>query len=114
MENENQNKTSLGMQQNIEALLCYLGVWVTGIIFLIIEKENKFVKFHAIQSLITFLALVIIQYIIGWIPFIGGLISTLIWPLQLVLWVLLMYKAYKGEMFKLPVVGEVAEQQANK
>ncbi len=108
------NNTSLGLEENIEGLLCYLLGWITGIIFLILEKENRFVRFHAMQSLITFLLLSVVSVLIKTIPFIGFLLSPLLWLLGLVLWVLLMYKAFQGEKIKLPVLGEIAEQQINK
>jgi len=102
-------KTSVGLEENIAGLLCYVLGWLTGIVFLVMEKENKFVLFHAIQSLATFLPLSIIALMIGLIPFIGWVISSLIWILTLILWLILMFKAYKGEMYKLPVVGDFAE-----
>ena len=102
-------KTSMGLEENIAGLLCYVLGWLTGIVFLVLEKENKFVRFHAIQSLATFLPLSIIAWVIGLIPFIGWVISSLIWILTLILWLILMFKAYKGEMYKLPVVGDFAE-----
>ncbi len=99
----------MGLEENIAGLLCYVLGWLTGIVFLVLEKENKFVRFHAIQSLATFLPLSIIAWVIGLIPFIGWVISSLIWILTLILWLILMFKAYKGEMYKLPVVGDFAE-----
>ncbi len=115
MENKKENeKTALGIDENIEGLLCYVLGFVTGIIFLVLEKENKFIRFHAMQSLATFLSIFIIVTIIGWIPIIGWLISILITPFSLILWILLMYKAYKGEKFKLPIVGDFAEKQISK
>lgn len=114
MENQTQKKTPLGLDQNIEGLLCYLGMWVTGIIFYIIDKENKFVRFHAIQSIITFLGFWILKFVVGYIPFIGGLINFILNVGLFLVWVLLMYKAYKGETYKLPVIGDIAEQQVNK
>ena len=105
------NKTALGLDENIAGLLCYVLGWITGIVFLVLEKENKFVRFHAMQSLATFLPLFIISMVIGIIPIIGPIISTLITLLGLILWILLMYKAFKGERFKLPVVGDFAEKQ---
>ncbi|KAF5420001.1 MAG: putative membrane protein [Candidatus Methanocomedens sp.] len=102
-------KTSVGLEENIAGLLCYVLGWLTGIVFLVLEKENKFVRIDAIQSLATFLPLSIIAWVIGLIPFIGGVISSLIWILTLILWLILMFKAYKGEMYKLPVVGDFAE-----
>ncbi|MCX7843464.1 MAG: DUF4870 domain-containing protein [Clostridia bacterium] len=110
----NSKKTSLGLDENLEALLCYVLGWISGLVFFLLEKDSKFVKFHALQSVITFLALFILGWIAGIIPFIGWLIAMILWPLQLVLWIVLMIKAYKGEMFKLPVVGDLAEQQINK
>ncbi len=107
-------KTSLGLDENIEGLLCYVLGWITGIVFLVLEKENKFVKFHAMQSLVTFLVLFVVSLVIGMIPFVGVIISPLIGLLGLILWILLMYTAFKGERFKLPIVGNFAEKQINK
>ncbi len=108
-------KTSMGLEENIAGLLCYVLGWLTGIVFLVLEKENKFVRFHAMQSIATFLPLMVIAWIIGWIfmwiPFIGWAISTLIWILVLILWLILMFKAYQGEKYKLPIVGDFAEAQ---
>ena len=107
-------KTSLGLDENIEGCLCYVLGWITGIVFLVLEKENKFVKFHAMQSLVTFLVLFVISLVIGMIPFVGVIISPLIGLLGLILWILLMYTAFKGERFKLPIVGDFAEKQISK
>lgn len=104
-------KTSTGLEENIAGFLCYILGWITGIIFLVVEKENKFVRFHAIQSVATFLPLTVITWILRLIPFIGGVISTLISILMLILWLILMFKAYKGEKYKLPIVGDFAEKQ---
>lgn len=114
METGKPTKTSLGLSENIEGLLCYVLAWVSGIIFLLIEKENKFVKFHAIQSIVTFLSLTIVSFVLGYIPILGSFLSLVISLLQLALWIFLMYKAYTGEKFKLPFAGDIAEQQLNK
>jgi len=111
MVNDKTNKTALGIGENIEGLLSYALGFITGIVFLALEKENKFVRFHAMQSVVTFLALFVASIVIGIIPFIGWIISLLITPLALILWLLLMCKAYKGKRFKLPVVGNFAEKQ---
>ena len=102
-------KTSMGLEENIAGLLCYVLGWLTGIVFWVLEKENKFVRFHAMQSIATFLPLMVIVWVIGLIPFIGWAISPLIGLLALILWLILMFKAYQGEMYKLPVVGDFAE-----
>lgn len=103
------SKTALGVDENVEAALCYVLTWITGIVFLILEKENKFVRFHAMQSVATFLPLQVTMLV----PVIN-LLSIFIIPLYLILWILLMFKAYKGEKFKLPIVGDFAEKQVNR
>jgi len=114
MADEKGNKTVLGIAENIEALLCYSLGWVTGLIFLLLEKDNKLVRFHALQSLVTFLGLAVIATVILIIPILGFLINLLLWPLSVVLWIVLMIKAYQGEFFKLPVVGDFVEKQLSK
>ena len=103
-------KTSLDLNENVEGLLCYLVGWITGIIFLVLEKENKFVRFHALQSILTFLPLSILAWLLGWIPFVGWVLGILVWILTVVLWLTLMLKAYGGEKYKLPIVGDIAEK----
>jgi uncharacterized membrane protein len=103
-------KSSTGLEENIAALLSYVVGWVTGLIFFLIEKDNKFVKFHAMQSIITFGGLMVISWILTMIPVIGWVIGTILGILAFVLWIVLMVKAYKGEKFKLPVIGDLAEK----
>lgn len=102
----------LGLNQNIAGALSYfLGV-ITGILFFLLSKENKYVKFHASQSIIIFITLYIVGTVSRWIPLVGGLLSIIVSIASLLLWLLLMYKAYSGEMYKLPVVGDLAESLA--
>jgi len=109
-------KATFDLEENIASVLCYVLVWVTGIIFYLVEKKNKTVRFHALQSIIVFLPLTIIvgilQGILLFIPFIGWAISGLIGLLMFILWLILMLKAYQGEKFKLPIVGDIAEKHA--
>ena len=105
-------KSSTGMEENVAGLLCYLVGWVSGLVFFLIEKDSKFVKFHAMQSIVTFVALTVIMWIANVIPLIGWLIAGLVGLLALVLWIVLMVKAYRGEKFKLPVIGDLAEKWA--
>jgi len=105
-------KTSTGIQPNVAALLSYVLGVITGIIFFIIEKENKFVRFHALQSIITFGGLFVIQMVFAFIPVVGAIIVPIISIASLILWVILMVKSYQGEKFKLPIVGDIAEKQA--
>ena len=105
-------KTSTGIQANVSALLCYtLGV-VSGIVFLVIEKENKFVRFHAWQSTLIFGGLFVLQVVLPMVPVLGWILLPFAALAGVILWILLMIKAYKGEKFKLPVVGDIAEQKA--
>lgn len=103
--------TVMGIDENVEALLVYVLGWVTGLIFLLLEKENQFVRFHAVQSLATFLSLTVLTFVLSFIPLIGPLFNLLIGPCSLILWVVLMVQAFQGNRFKLPVVGTFAEEQ---
>ena len=118
VENTNNNtasvsKSSTGMNENLAALLSYVLGFITGIIFFVIEKESKFVKFHAMQSILVSAALMVLSFVLGFIPFIGWLALILLGPVSFVLWIILMVKAYKYVWFKLPVVGDIAEKQAD-
>jgi uncharacterized membrane protein len=103
-------KSSTGLDENVAGLLCYIAGWVSGLVFFLIEKDSKFVKFHAMQSIVTYVAFMLILWIVSVIPFIGGAIAGLVGLLALVLWIVLMIKAYQGEKFKLPVIGDLAEK----
>jgi len=117
-------KTSLGMEANVAATVSYALGPVTGLIMLLSEKENKFVRFHAFQSIVVFGALIVLQMAIGMTISVFSMLNAgFIIPLfvlaanlvalgGLVLWILLMFKAYQGEMFKLPVAGDIAEKNA--
>jgi len=109
-----QEASSTGLDPNLAGLLCYLAGLITAIIFLIIEKENRTVRFHAYQSLAVFGALFVLSLIAGFIPVVGTLVSILLAPVGLILWILLMVKAYQGERYKLPVTGDWAEEQSGK
>jgi uncharacterized membrane protein len=110
-------KTSTGLEANVAGLLCYVLGWVSGLVFVLIEKENKFVRFHAVQAIVVFGAVTIVQIVLGvlaQIPFIGLLfwiLYAIVWLLALVLWIVLMVKAYQGTMFKLPWAGNFAEER---
>ncbi|WP_048150382.1 DUF4870 domain-containing protein [Palaeococcus ferrophilus] len=107
-------KTSLGLEENIEGALAYLLGPVTGIALLLLEKESKFVRFHAMQSTIIFLGIIVLQIILGIIPFLGWLLAVLLNLLGLVVWIVGMLKAYQGELYKFPIVGDIAEGQLEK
>ena len=108
---EVESKTSTGLEPNVAGFLCYLFWWVTGVIGLILEKENKFVRFHALQSIIVFGTLFMAITALSWMPVVGGFFSAVIGILTFVLWILLMVKAYQGEKYKIPLAGDFVEKQ---
>jgi uncharacterized membrane protein len=114
-----------GLEENVVAAVCYLGFVLTGILFLVIEpyNHNPTIRFHAFQSIFFWLAVIIgglvlsaISFIILALPFVGWIVSFLLslayWLGAVVLWVYLMYKAYNRERVVLPVIGPLAEKQA--
>jgi uncharacterized membrane protein len=107
-------ESSTGLSANVAGLLCYVLTWVTGIIFVVLEKKSTFVKFHAWQSIMTFGVLTVAELILAWIPFVGWILSILIGILMFVLWIILMIQAGTGKMWKVPLAGDWAEKQANK
>ena len=107
-----QGKSSTGLQANVAGLLAYVLGVVTGLVFFLIEKDNRFVKFHAMQSIAFSLVLCVAGLIMALIPFIGQVGMALLNLAGLVVWIILMIKAYQGDWFKLPVLGDFAEKQA--
>ncbi|MFG6149731.1 DUF4870 domain-containing protein [Halobacillus sp. B23F22_1] len=107
-------KSSTGLDENVGGLLAYLLGFVSGIVFLLIEKENSFIRFHAMQSTIVFGGLFVVSLVVNFIPIIGILISLIIAPVSLILWLILMVKAYRGERYHLMVTGKMAEEQLKK
>jgi uncharacterized membrane protein len=106
-------KTSTGFDANIAAALSYLVGFVTGIIFLLVEKDNRFVRFHAMQSTLVFAGIVLIDILLQIVPILGALIVIfVVIPLSAILWLLLMFKAYQGEEYKLPLVGQMAADRS--
>lgn len=110
-------KSSTGLDENVAGLLCYVAGWITGLIFFVLEKDSKFVKFHALQSLVVFGAISAVLAVLQFftiIPFLGIVISAvmgLLGLLAFILWIILMVKAYQHELFKLPWAGDFAEKQ---
>jgi uncharacterized membrane protein len=92
----------------------YILGFITGIIFLLIEKESKFVRFHAMQSTILFGGIFVINIALGFIPILGWLVGLLLSFAAFILWIVLMWKAFQGETYKVPWVGDLAEEQLKK
>jgi len=111
-------KTSTGLPENVAGLLCYVLGWVSGIVFLIIEPTNKFVRFHAFQSIVTFGSIMIVSIalsILGLIPYLGvvfNIVNGIIGILAFVLWIVLIVMAAQGKQYMLPWAGNLAEKWA--
>ena len=108
---EEKGQSSTGLDENVAGLLCYLLGFITGIVFLVVEKKSSFVKFHAKQSTITFLGLFVIKIVISWIPIINLLVLPIL-IFSLILWLVLMIKALQGKRYSLPMVGKMAEEKS--
>lgn len=113
--------TSMGMQPNVAAGLSYVLGWITGLVFFFMEKQNRFVRFHAMQSILFFGGLsilgIVLRIIIGIdIPFLSLVafcINGLLGLVAFVGWIVLLINGFQGKYFKLPVIGDYAEKYAN-
>jgi len=126
-------KSSTGLDENIAALLSYVLGWITGLIFMLLEKESRFVRFHAVQALIlgiiglvfsfgSWIVWLVIAIIASMLPdVLGMLVMAVVGLVMLVIvlaifvgWVIGMVKAYQGQYFKLPLIGNFAEKFSQK
>lgn len=100
--------------ENLMGAAAYLLGFITGIIFLILEKQSKFVRFHAMQSTLLFGGIFVANIVLGFIPILGWLVGLILSFVAFILWIVLMWKAFQGEMYKVPKVGDMAMQQLEK
>jgi uncharacterized membrane protein len=121
-------KSVFDWDENVVAALSYIFGPISGIFVLVMEKENKFVRFHALQSTLWFLLLMIVGWVIGIIGTIFGsiwiigflfrgifsLIGGILTLISLLSLLFLMMRAYSGAMFKIPIIGDVVYSQVNK
>ena len=131
-------KSAVGLEPNIAAALSY--IWIVGVIFYLLEKENRFLRFHAMQSILFGIANSLIMMVLAVIALVltfafgiggamiggtlGSIVSLLIWLMWMLFWVIglalfatlifLALKAYQGQKFKLPIIGKMAENIVNK
>jgi len=111
-------KSSTGMESQIAVLIAYLFSWIGGLVIYLIEKENKFVKYSAMQALILGIfevaCIIVISVILGFIPYIGWfLFSWLGYVLASVGWIfgiIAIIKAFKGEVYRIPVISKLADK----
>jgi uncharacterized membrane protein len=122
-------KSSTGLDENIASLITYLAGWVSGLIFFLIEKDSRLVRFHAMQSILLNVLIIIVAVIFGVVitvlvivlgmisdtlAALTSLLSGLLWLVLvlgiLIVWVMCLIKAYGGQMYKLPIIGNYAEK----
>ncbi|HEY0365668.1 MAG TPA: hypothetical protein VGC73_04290 [Pyrinomonadaceae bacterium] len=123
------DKSSTGLDENLAALLSYVFGWISGLVFFLIEKNSRLVRFHAMQSLLLNAAALVIG-IVFWIVavisslvvgYISGILGFIVWIVMVLVGVVLviglvvaaiisLIKAYQGQYFKLPVIGNYAEK----
>jgi len=104
-----------GLQDNIAGMLAYVTI-IPAIIFLVVApyNRNRFVRFHAFQSLFFALAWFVINVALAFLPFVMSMpLRSLVGLLGLAIWIILLVKAYGGQKWKLPVIGDIAEKQAD-
>jgi uncharacterized membrane protein len=104
-------KSGSGLEPHLAATIAYLGGALTGIILLLLEKDDRYVRFHAMQSTITFLGVLVLHFVLMGMPVIGWSLYHLFVLAVAALWVFLMVKAFYGKMYKLPYIGDLAERQ---
>lgn len=102
-------KTSTGLEKNVAFALCYVLGWVSGLVFLFIEKEDEEVRFQAMQSIVVFGTIHVAHLVLS-ISLIGIPLIQLLILGGIILWVLLMYKGFQGENYRLPYAGDIAEK----
>jgi uncharacterized membrane protein len=107
------------MRGNLAGLFSYILGWVTGLAVIVVEREDSYVRFHALQSIAAFGALTVLIPVLlvlhSRLPFfedLFGILSIMAIILGAILWIVLMYKAYRGERYKLPVAGDWADKYA--
>ena len=122
-------KSSTGLDENLASLLAYVFGWISGLIFFLIEKDSRLVRFHGMQSILLNVLLAVVGIVLGVglsillvilgqvsnaLASIVGILSSLFWlafsVIILIVWVLCLIKAYQGQMYKLPIIGNYAEK----
>jgi uncharacterized membrane protein len=106
-------RTSMGLKVRTAGVLCYLFTWIGGVVFLFLEPNNRFVRFHAMQSILFFGTLSILEWVSNFFPF--GLFGTgaILGLVSFIGWIVLMVAAYRGRYYKLPIIGDYAEKLLN-
>ena len=108
------DKTDTGLPEDSAGMLCYILFFLSGIAFLMLERRNRFIRFHAMQSILVFGGLWVLYFLVRQVfqslPIVANIAGWVIGAIAIVLWILLMVKAYQGIRFKLPWWGNLADR----
>ena len=102
------------MKPNVEAANAYFLFFISGLLILQSEKNNKFVRFHALQSIYFSTFFLIFIGIVNYVPLIGNYIVQFSTTAFFLIWIYLIYSAYNNKEIKLPIVGDLAREEASK
>lgn len=117
--------TSTGIDARLAAALCYAAWWVTGLVFLFLERENRAVRFHAAQSLVVFGGL---SALMGLVAAVSATtlfllpsvfrsiwaINSVVWLVGVVLWLVLLLQTLRGESWRVPLAADLADRIAGR
>lgn len=101
-----------GLSPNVAGVLSYVFGLFSGVFFLVLERENAFVRFHALQSILFCAVMVIIDIALGFIPAVGWIVMQIFGLVAFILWLALMWKAYSNQKWELPIIGKIAKERA--
>ncbi len=115
--------TSTGVDARLTSVLCYAGWWVTGLVFLFVERRHRGVRFHAAQSLLVFGTLSAVMLVSGGASAVAFLVEgpsfrmlqaagNLVWIAAVALWLILLVRTWRGETWRLPLVADLADRLA--
>jgi len=106
---DSQERSTTGLPVRGAAAAAYLIGFVSGVFLLVVEKDSAYVRFHAAQSTVVFVAALVVNVLLAALPVMGGMLSRVFMPALVVLWIVLIFKALAGDRYKLPWVGDFAE-----
>jgi len=108
------NNSSTGLPENVAAALCYALFWISGLLFLLVERRSRFVRFHAMQSVMAFGILAVATIAVQFVSFVGQALGFVLSIITVALWIVAMVQAWQGRRWKMPIIGEEAERQADR
>lgn len=108
------NNSSTGLPENVAAALCYALFWISGLVFLLVERRSTYVRFHAMQSVMAFGILAVSSIAVQFVPFVGAALGFVLGIITIAAWIVAMVQAWQGRRWKMPIIGDEAERQANR